>query len=103
MPSISSDNAFQPSSSVWVQPDYLPEMDADGECDLLNEVITLFIAEGERRIESLRNAASVNDFETLAWQGHAFRGSALQLNATSLARLSEDIEQTAVARRPDDY
>ena len=66
----------------------------------LNDYIHLFITDTESRLSEMSQAFLSGDTETVRRQGHALKGSCLELGAERMARFCEDL---SVAVRHDNH
>ena len=64
----------------------------------LENLVRAFILDGERRIQTLREAAANPDPETFRETAHSFKGSSSNLGATRLAKCCARLQETL----PDD-
>lgn len=67
----------------------------DGDEDLLDEIIGVFIRDVPVQIDRLEKAYSENDFVTLALQAHKMKGAAANMRALSMQALFTHLETAA--------
>jgi HPt (histidine-containing phosphotransfer) domain-containing protein len=91
------DGSLAPSASStkpappWSPPAALSEL-AEGDADLITELVSLFLDDSTTRLETLRSACGRQEFVAARAQAHSLKGSALQMGAASLASLCAALE-----------
>lgn len=75
----------------------------DGDEELLNELIDVFVAEVPAQLTTLRGALERSDLSALADAAHAIKGMAAHFRAEDLRSSAMKLEQSARAGRSDDY
>jgi len=88
------------AAAGWTLPESLQELAECGEKDMVAEVLTLFQADTESRLQVLRSAAEAGDRVRTRAQAHSLKGSAVQVGAMALAEACRELELTAETR-PD--
>src|ERR1044072_1816135 len=73
----------------------LDRAQADGEPDLIVELIDLYLDEGSERVASMSNLLAAGDNLSLVRGAHTLRGSSATMGAGRLALLCEAIEHIA--------
>jgi signal transduction histidine kinase/HPt (histidine-containing phosphotransfer) domain-containing protein len=73
----------------------LREYQRSGEPDFLNHLISVFLDDLSLRLESMRNAQTRGDLETLRSAAHALKGASGELGAKRLYELCAQLEATA--------
>jgi two-component system, sensor histidine kinase and response regulator len=79
--------------------DQLGKLATNGKPELLARIISLYLAESPKLVQSLKRAASDNDFGELVRTAHSLRSSSANVGAMALSRHCERMEGTA--RRED--
>jgi len=70
---------------------------------LLDRIVTHFLNDNGKRLQSLAHAIKNNDSETVRSLAHAIKGSAATLAAHQLASTAQDLERAARSRATDTY
>jgi two-component system, sensor histidine kinase and response regulator len=73
----------------------LREYQRPGEPDFLTHLISVFLDDLSLRLESIRNAQTQGDLETLRLAAHALKGASGELGAKRLHVLCAELEATA--------
>jgi HPt (histidine-containing phosphotransfer) domain-containing protein len=73
----------------------LRRLNQPGEPDVVQEVLTLFIAEAPARLAAVAAAVDAADAMGLQRAAHALKGSAAAIGATALQRICGDLEEMA--------
>jgi HPt (histidine-containing phosphotransfer) domain-containing protein len=73
----------------------LREYQRPGEPDFLTHLIGIFLDDLSLRLESIRNAQTLADLETLRSAAHALKGASGELGAKRLHALCAELEATA--------
>ncbi len=63
----------------------------------LATLVTAFVNDGEKRIQTLRQAHASRDFDTFRDTAHSFKGSSSNLGAADLADLCARLQDTPVS------
>ncbi len=71
----------------------LRRLNQPGEPDVVQEVLTLFIAEAPMRLAAVAGAVEVGDATALQRAAHAMKGSAAAIGATAFQRICGDLEE----------
>src|SRR5688572_10392409 len=71
----------------------LRRLNQPGEPDVVQEVLTLFIAEAPMRLAAVAGAVEAGDAMALQRAAHAMKGSAAAIGATALQRICADLEE----------
>ena len=69
------------------------EMQAEGEPDLIVELIDLYLKDAPVKLASILEAAAEADEESLRRAAHGLKGSSASLGAGQVAALCEELEQ----------
>jgi HPt (histidine-containing phosphotransfer) domain-containing protein len=69
------------------------EMQAEGEPDLIVELIDLYLADAPLKLASILGAAAEADEGTLRCAAHSLKGSSSSLGAGQVAALCEELER----------
>ena len=56
------------------------------------ELVTRFLTDGTARLQTIKGAILVNDFDAIYAEAHGLKGSARNVGADRLAQLCEDLE-----------
>ena len=75
----------------------------DGNSDLLNDMIALFLTEGPQQLSELAKAQLEGNLVALADVAHAIKGTAAQFYAESVIEYANLLEQTVRKGQPADY
>jgi HPt (histidine-containing phosphotransfer) domain-containing protein len=70
----------------------LEEMRAEGEPDLIVELVELYLESAPRQLAALLSAAAEGDEASLKCAAHSLKGSSASLGAFGVASLCEEIE-----------
>jgi len=73
----------------------LREYQRPGEPDFLTHLVSIFLDDLSIRLESIRNAQTRSDLETLRSAAHALKGASGELGAKRLHDLCVELEATA--------
>ncbi|MGH8548797.1 MAG: response regulator [Methylococcales bacterium] len=73
----------------------------DGDRELLEDMISLFLEDAPIRLEVLQRAQAIRDADSLAEAAHAFKGMVLHFHAAKCRELAADLEQAAKDKYPD--
>ena len=73
------------------------EMQAEGEPDLIVELIDLYLEDAPRKLASLLEAVAEADEVLLMRAAHSLKGSSASLGAFGVAALCEELEQVVKA------
>lgn len=76
----------------------LRELQAEGEPDLIGELVELFVEDMPARIAELRQALRTGDLPAVASAAHSCKGSSSNLGANALAAACDALEKAAKAR-----
>jgi HPt (histidine-containing phosphotransfer) domain-containing protein len=71
--------------------DTLRSLNRPGEPDLVEQVLTMFLEDSPARIEAMSTAIGARDAVQLQRAAHNLKGSAANVGATELQRLSADL------------
>jgi len=77
----------------------LRELQEEGEPDLVDHLISLFLASTPPRLEAIRDAVARGDALALAREAHTLKGSCSSLGARPMACVCEELE--ALGRHED--
>lgn len=91
---------FSDSAPVWAIPATLREVAADGDGQLLEELIADFQTDTLSRMEVLRRAVAAADSSTVRLEAHTIKGSAMQMGAQRLADSCYRLELAARDAQP---
>jgi HPt (histidine-containing phosphotransfer) domain-containing protein len=78
-------------ASVWSLTAQLKEI-VDSDSAMMQELISLFLDDSAKRLQTLNSANAVRDFKIVRAQAHSLKGSALQMGAAGLAALCATLE-----------
>lgn len=81
--------------------DSLRQLTPPGEPDVLNEVLTMFLADFPRRMDKLRNAFAAADIQEVHRSAHSLKGSAGNIGATALSAICRQLDDHAKAGNSD--
>ncbi len=70
----------------------LRELDPEGECGLLSELVDLFLSDTPPRMKDLESALASGDAKTVEEVAHSLKSSCGNLGAARLATLFKEIE-----------
>jgi HPt (histidine-containing phosphotransfer) domain-containing protein len=73
----------------------MAELFADGEKDLVRELIETFVADSTERIQALKDAWSRGDLTSVRSGAHSLKGSCGQMGAHAMVRLCQTMEALA--------
>lgn len=76
----------------------LRELGADGEADLLSELVQLFLADSPDKLEAMRDGFGGGDAKLVERTAHSLKSSAASLGATSLSKVMAEIESAGRAQ-----
>jgi two-component system, sensor histidine kinase and response regulator len=71
----------------------LRELQADGEPDLLTELVELYRADAPQMLEAMRTALAEANGEALRRAAHTLKGSSANLGAVRLAEMCRELER----------
>lgn len=77
--------------------DVLRSLTPPGEPDVLNEVLSLFLAEVPPRLEKLRNAQAAGDIELIHRIAHSLKGSAGNIGANAMFAVCKELDEKSRA------
>ncbi len=77
------------------------EMNAEGEPDLLAELVTIFLEDAPPRLDALRSAVERGDAGSLKSSSHALKGGSANMGAARMAGLLNKIEGLGDAGDPE--
>jgi HPt (histidine-containing phosphotransfer) domain-containing protein len=86
-------------SKPWQLPDHLVELEELGGCDILKEVLGIFLVDTPSRLARIVSAMEREDAPQLAKEAHALKGGCLQIGADTLAAHAAELEAGAPAGR----
>jgi len=69
------------------------EMQAEGEPDLVVELIDLYLEDAPRKLSSMLEATAESDEESLKRAAHGLKGSSASLGAGQVAALCQELER----------
>lgn len=75
--------------------DGLRRLQGEGEPDILEELISLFLDDAQKDMENLKRAVEQEDAESIERVAHTLKGSSGNLGAVGMARISGELEQTS--------
>jgi HPt (histidine-containing phosphotransfer) domain-containing protein len=81
--------------------DSLRQLTPPGEPDVLNEVLTMFLAEFPRRMDKLRNGFSSGDIQEVQRSAHSLKGSAGNIGAHGLSAICRQLDELSKAGERD--
>jgi HPt (histidine-containing phosphotransfer) domain-containing protein len=90
---------FETAEVEWSLPEALQELAVAGDREIVAEVLTLFQADTESRLQDLRGAVECGDRRRMCAQAHSMKGSAIQVGANALADSCREMELTAETRQ----
>jgi len=73
----------------------LRSLNQPGEPDVVQEILTLFVAEAPARLAAIAGAVEAGDAPALQRAAHALKGSAAAIGATALQRICAEVEEVA--------
>ena len=79
----------------WTLPETLQLLADSGDADFVAEIVAMFKTDTARRLLLLREALARLDGAQVKHQAHTIKGSAIQVGATSLAAICQQIETEA--------
>ncbi len=77
----------------WAMLDGLREFQAEGEPDLIQELVGLFKRETPPQIEAIRAAITAGDAERLRKAAHSLKGSSANLGVRLVSALGAELEK----------
>jgi two-component system, sensor histidine kinase and response regulator len=78
----------------WAVLNGLREFQAEGEPDLIQELVALFKSETPSQIEAIRAAIATGDAERLRKAAHSLKGSSANLGVRLVSALGAELERT---------
>jgi HPt (histidine-containing phosphotransfer) domain-containing protein len=90
---------FETAEVEWSLPEALQELAVAGDREIVAEVLMLFQADTESRLQDLRGAVECGDRRRICAQAHSMKGSAIQVGANALADSCREMELTAETRQ----
>ena len=78
--------------AVWQPPETLQDLVADGCETLIPELISIFKAEVDSRLQAMENAVAAGNLPEVRGHIHTLKGCARQLGAENIALICEQIE-----------
>jgi HPt (histidine-containing phosphotransfer) domain-containing protein len=79
-------------SNVWSLPDELLQLARDGAADLVADVIAVYLADSATRLANLAQAVEAGNWKQIRAEGHALKGSSLQVGAEAMAGICLQLE-----------
>jgi len=81
------------SSNTSINPRILQELEDDSSWEFIEELVSSFIQDSDMLITRMKDALSVQSYETIYELAHALKGSASNIGATRLAQACDIIVQ----------
>ena len=75
----------------------LREVEEEGEPDILNELIELFLADVPPQLVALREAVEADDAHSVERIAHTLKGSSANLGATEMVAICSELEDVATS------
>jgi HPt (histidine-containing phosphotransfer) domain-containing protein len=82
-----------PARSPWALSGALLEFAAEGEFALVHQIVGVFLADTQKKIESLQKTVRSGDLSEARRIAHSLKGSARQVGTIRLADESDRLEQ----------
>jgi len=82
-----------PAGPQWALSGALLEFAADGEFALVHQIVGIFLADTQKRIESLQKTVRSGDLSEARRIAHSLKGAARQVGTIRLAEESDRLEQ----------
>lgn len=80
---------------------HLEQVQAEGESDLIVELIDLYLEDAPRRLANMSARLAEKDMLSLRREAHGLKGSSATLGAAPLSRLCEEVEQMSQDSSPE--
>ena len=84
----------------WVLSGALREFAADGEFDLIREIIDVFLSDTQEKVEALQKAAGEQDLSGAQRIAHSLKGAARQMGLSRLGDGAECLERSPAELEP---
>jgi HPt (histidine-containing phosphotransfer) domain-containing protein len=87
----------------WVLSEVLTQFAAEGEFDLVREIIDVFVNDSQAKVESLRKAVGAGDLTGARRIGHSLKGASRQMGITRMADEAERLERCPLDVDPANF